>query len=58
MTQMTEADIQSRIARLADLRAAIGQAIVGQGDVVEQLLIGLLESSVMVQSSDEQTPRH
>lgn len=42
MTDLTEADIQSRLARLADLRAAIGQAIVGQADVVEQLLIGLL----------------
>ena len=39
---MTEADVQDRLARLADLRAAIGQAIVGQADVVEQLLIGLL----------------
>ena len=42
MTDLTEADIQARLARLADLRAAIGQAIVGQADVVEQLLIGLL----------------
>ena len=28
MTDLTEADIQARLARLADLRAAIGQAIV------------------------------
>ncbi|MCC4233239.1 MoxR family ATPase [Sphingobium soli] len=42
MTDLTEADIQARLGRLADLRAAIGQAIVGQADVVEQLLIGLL----------------
>ncbi|MDV5822276.1 AAA family ATPase [Sphingobium naphthae] len=42
MTDLTEADIQARLARLTDLRAAIGQAIVGQADVVEQLLIGLL----------------
>jgi MoxR-like ATPase len=42
MTDITEADIQARLARLTDLRAAIGQAIVGQTDVVEQLLIGLL----------------
>nr|MBA4771420.1 MoxR family ATPase [Sphingobium sp.] len=42
MTDLTEADIQSRLARLGDLKAAIRQAIVGQADVVEQLLIGLL----------------
>ncbi len=39
---VSEADIQARLAQLADLRAAIAQAIVGQEDVVEQLLIGLL----------------
>lgn len=38
---MTEAEIQAQLAKLGDLRAAIGQAIVGQADVVEQLLIGL-----------------
>ncbi len=42
MTEITEAEIQSRLARLTELRAAIGHAIVGQADVVEQLLIGLL----------------
>ena len=42
MTDLTEADIQTRLAALIQLRAAIGQAIVGQADVVEQLLIGLL----------------
>jgi MoxR-like ATPase len=42
MTPLTESDIQSRVARLADLRAAIATAIVGQHDVVEQLLTGLL----------------
>ncbi len=42
MTEITEAEIQARLARLTQLRAAIGQAIVGQADVVEQLLIGLL----------------
>ena len=42
MTEITEAEIQARLARLTELRAAIGQAIVGQADVVEQLLIGLL----------------
>ena len=39
---MTEADIEARLAPLADLRRAISVAIVGQDDVVEQLLIGLL----------------
>jgi MoxR-like ATPase len=39
---MTEADIDARLAKLTDLRAAIGQAIVGQAAVVEQLLIGLI----------------
>ncbi|MEC3911377.1 MoxR family ATPase [Sphingobium sp. CR2-8] len=42
MTEISEAEIQSRLARLTTLRAAIGQAIVGQAEVVEQLLIGLL----------------
>ncbi|MBH2000067.1 MAG: MoxR family ATPase [Sphingomonadaceae bacterium] len=42
MTQISEADIQSQLARLTQLRDAIGQAIVGQRDVVEQLLIGQL----------------
>jgi MoxR-like ATPase len=40
--QVTEAEVQSQIARLATLREAIAQAIVGQESVVEQLLIGLL----------------
>ncbi|HBD19023.1 MAG TPA: AAA family ATPase [Arenimonas sp.] len=35
-------DLQAQLARLTPLREAIGQAIVGQHDVVEQLLIGLL----------------
>src|SRR5687767_10128441 len=39
---ITESGIQSRLSQLAELRAAIGQAIVGQSDVVDQLLIGLL----------------
>lgn len=38
----TEADIAAKLERLVQLRAAIGQAIVGQDEVVEQLLIGLL----------------
>ena len=38
----TESEIQSRLSRLADLRAAIATAIVGQHAVVEQLLTGLL----------------
>ena len=41
-TTLTEAGIESELAQLAILRDAIGQAIVGQAAVVEQLLIGLL----------------
>jgi len=40
--EVTEAEVQAQIARLATLRQAIAQAIVGQQAVVEQLLIGLL----------------
>ena len=42
MTGISEAEIAAQLDRLAALRAAIGQAIVGQDEVVEQLLIGLL----------------
>ena len=42
MASITESDLQQQLATLGELRAAIGQAIVGQQDVVEQLLIGLL----------------
>jgi MoxR-like ATPase len=42
MNDITESEIHDRLARLGDLRTAIGQAIVGQAEVVEQLLIGLL----------------
>ncbi|WP_454261042.1 AAA family ATPase [Pseudoxanthomonas mexicana] len=42
MTSLTESDLQQQLATLGELRVAIGQAIVGQQDVVEQLLIGLL----------------
>lgn len=38
----SESDIQAELAQLGTLRSAIAQAIVGQDDVVEQLLIGLL----------------
>lgn len=38
----TEADLQARLAQLDALRDAIGQAVVGQADVVEQLLVALL----------------
>src|SRR6476469_8497846 len=38
----SEADLKAQLARLAMLRNAIAQAIVGQDAVVEQLLIGLL----------------
>jgi MoxR-like ATPase len=39
---VSEAVLQERIDRLARLRVSIARAIVGQDDVVEQLLIGLL----------------
>ncbi len=35
-------DLDSLLPRLGDLRAALAQAVVGQQEVVEQLLIGLL----------------
>ena len=38
----TESDLQKQLERIEPLREAIAQAIVGQTDVVEQLLIGLL----------------
>ncbi len=38
---LTEATLQNHLSRLAELRSAIAVAIVGQVDVVEQLLIGL-----------------
>ena len=40
--RIDEAGLQAELAQLGTLRAAIGQAIVGQEAVVEQLLIGLL----------------
>ncbi|MGI4876527.1 MAG: AAA family ATPase [Janthinobacterium lividum] len=39
---ITEAEVEARLAQLGDLRRAIATAIVGQDEVVEQLLIGLL----------------
>ncbi|MFC4819758.1 AAA family ATPase [Dokdonella ginsengisoli] len=39
---ITEHSIQHQLGRLAALRDAIAQVVVGQRDVVEQLLIGLL----------------
>ncbi|GGB36383.1 ATPase AAA [Sphingomonas metalli] len=39
---MTEAEVETTLAKLSGLRAAIGQAIVGQETVVEQLLVGLI----------------
>ena len=42
MTAPTEHDVAARMDQLARLREAIGQAVVGQSVVVEQLLIGLL----------------
>ncbi len=42
MTAPTEQDVAARMDQLGRLREAIGQAVVGQTEVVEQLLIGLL----------------
>lgn len=42
MNTLTEIDVQTELARLDQLRRALAQAVVGQHDVVEQLLIGLL----------------
>ena len=42
MTTQTPDDLQTLLDRIVPLRQAIGQAIVGQHDVVEQLLTGLL----------------
>jgi MoxR-like ATPase len=42
MTTPTEAEIRTKLAQLSELKAAIGQAVVGQDAVVEQLLVGLL----------------
>ncbi|AER57062.1 AAA family ATPase [Pseudoxanthomonas spadix] len=42
MNTLTETDVQTELARLDQLRRALAQAVVGQHDVVEQLLIGLL----------------
>src|SRR5690606_4157496 len=39
---VTEENVQQRIGKLAALRDSIAEAIVGQDEVVEQLLIGLL----------------
>lgn len=39
---LTESEIQQRLDKLAQVRSAVGQAIVGQRETVEQLLIGLL----------------
>lgn len=41
-TSPTEASISAEIGRLSQLRAAIERAVIGQSDVVEQLLITLL----------------
>ena len=40
--ETTETEMREQLEKIAPLRAAIAQAIVGQHDVVEQLLIGLL----------------
>ena len=40
--ELSEAEVQAQVSRLGELRAAIATAIVGQHEVVEQLLTGLL----------------
>ena len=42
MTTPTQSEIDASLGQLGKLKAAIGQAIVGQTEVVDQLLIGLL----------------
>ena len=42
MTTPTQSEIDARLGQLGKLKAAISQAIVGQTEVVDQLLIGLL----------------
>ena len=39
---LTESDVQERLAVLDGLREAIGRAVVGQAEVIEQLLVALL----------------
>ena len=39
---VSESDVQARLAQLTELRGSIATAIVGQDEVVEHLLIGLL----------------
>ena len=39
---MNAPDLDSLLPRLGELRGALAQAVVGQQEVVEQLLIGLL----------------
>jgi MoxR-like ATPase len=41
-TPVSAAEIEQRIAKLGELKRAIATAIVGQTDIVDQLLIGLL----------------
>ena len=42
MTSITPTELQAQLDKIAPLRAAIARAVVGQADVVEQLLIALL----------------
>jgi MoxR-like ATPase len=39
---ISEAEIDGKLAKLGELRSAVAQAVVGQEEVVQQLLIGLL----------------
>lgn len=60
LEQLDDAALVGTISMVAPLEPVEKQALLEaeDGTVRGKLLIGLLESSVMVQSSDEQTPRH
>lgn len=60
LEQLDDTALVGTISMVAPLEPIEKQALLEaeDGTVRGKLLIGLLESSVMVQSSDEQTPRH
>jgi hypothetical protein len=60
LEQLDNAALVGTISMVAPLEPVEKQALLEaeDGTMRGKLLIGLLESSVMVQSSDEQTPRH
>jgi len=60
LEQLDDAALVGTISMVAPLEPVEKQALLEaeDGTMRSKLLIGLLESSVMVQSSDEQAPRH